>query len=91
MKMLNFSDVIMMVKEFFEREVGRKNLTHIDVHGTQLELGIKGMRFVIELENMEVLRIVYGTVPRFYCDDACMLIQERLRNSLVQKVEEMSC
>jgi len=90
MKMLNFSDVIMMVKEFFEREVGRKNLTHIDVHGTQLELGIKGMRFVIELENMEVLRIVYGTVPRFYCDDACMLIQERLRNSLVQKVEAMS-
>lgn len=90
MKKMNFSDVIMIVKDFFEREVGRKNLTHIDISGMQLELGIKSMRFVIDLENMSVARITYGKEPVLYFDDACLLIQERLRNALLEKVEGMS-
>ncbi len=86
-KSLSMGQVVMAIKDLFEKEIGLKNLTHLELNDIFLEFGIKSMRFIVKLDTMEVNRITIGLEPTMYFDAACEILQNRLRETMLKVME----
>jgi hypothetical protein len=73
---VNRGDVIMVIKDFMETGIGRKNLNSLDISHDAIQFGIKSMRFILVLEELRVYKLKEKTI---YTDDITEIIQERLR------------
>jgi hypothetical protein len=84
---ISYSRIVMMVKSFFEKNIGLKNLSYVDVAGGDLEFGIHSMRFILNIDSMTVHRFIMAdNQPMLMNDEKSILIQNRLREYIAKEL-----
>lgn len=85
MEKISLTSVIMLIKNFLEKEIGAKNLSYVDVSSAGIEFGIRAMKFVIQFQGMSCHRLDAES-QMLYNDSASVMIQNRLREHIEKQL-----
>jgi len=83
-KRVTYGDVVTMIKDLFEKEIGLKNLSFVELNGDTIEFGIHSMRFMLMITDLTVYRIKDNSAG---IDDGSLIIQRRLREHMIKSLE----